>query len=95
MMLAQLSFEWATVFAVLALMAGYLVGQAMDGVMGRLAFGPIGNMVILTVGFYLGLMLFERSRLAGGIELHFVAGVSAAFLCLVILATLKRLVLRL
>jgi hypothetical protein len=95
MSLGQLSLEWLLIFIALALMAGFIIGQAMDAVMGRMGFGAVGNMVVLAAGFYLGIIAFTRLRvLSGGVEMQFATGLAAAFVCLFLLAALKRMMSR-
>ena len=95
MMLGGLSIEWSMIFAVLALMGGFVVGQGMHAVMGPQGFGSVGNMIVLATGFYIGLMGFEATHLpSDALELRFAFGVGGAFLSLFVLAVLKRILIR-
>jgi hypothetical protein len=95
MTLGDLSIEWSTIFAILALMGGFLVGQAMDAVMGRQGFGALGNMIVLAAGFYLGLMAYEATRMPmDATEIRFAAGIASGFGSLFFLAVVKRILMR-
>ncbi len=75
-------------------MAGFLVGQAMHSLMGRQGFGAFGNMIILAIGFYLGLTLHDHSNLGySALEVRFAIGIAGAFLSLFAAALLKRVLL--
>jgi hypothetical protein len=95
MTLGQLSAEWFLVFLAILLMASFVVGQAMNAVMGRQGFGAFGNMVVLAIGFYVGLCAGEAMRIdLRAIEIRFGFAVATAFAVLFALTLLKRLFLR-
>lgn len=89
-MLWNLDPSWLlTAFAVVAMLS-YLFGLALDGVMGAEGFGPLGNMVIITAGFFLGIfsansygIFLENLTVATG------AGLTGAFVSLGVLAVCK------
>lgn len=95
MMLGGLSIGWPFLFAAMALMAAFFVGQAMNAVMGRHAFGVSGNMLVLASGFYLGLLACEMLRRPGEPAMVQCAfGIAGAFLTLFTLAFAKRMLMR-
>lgn len=66
------------------------LGMMLDGVMGDDGFGPIGNMIVITTGFFLGVFVVNSY----GVSLHDLTfatatGLSGAFVSLVSLALLK------
>ncbi|MEM5502664.1 hypothetical protein [Ahrensia kielensis] len=68
----------------------FFIGSAMDGVLESIAFGAIGNMMILIAGAFLGLYLGEiflpYSHDAAYIA---IVGVCGGFMLLAVLMTLK------
>jgi uncharacterized membrane protein YeaQ/YmgE (transglycosylase-associated protein family) len=77
----------------LAIAAGaYFMAAAMDGVMGSDGFGTVPNMVILIAGSFVGLYATEYLHLpAYSVTTQAVVGITGAFTCLALLATLKSL----
>jgi hypothetical protein len=93
--MTSLSSEWAAIFSILALMLGYVVGQAMDSLIGRQGFGVGGNMIILAGGFYIGLRIGEGYHIDFSTpESAMAIGICGAFVSLFALALAKRLLLR-
>ena len=92
-MFAGLSSQMFFYFAALSVAAAFFVGNAMDSVLGALGFGPLGNMIVLLAGFFIGL------NLVGAIPFGHVpsamvipAAIGVSFATLFLLALLKRMV---
>lgn len=89
-MLWNLDISWLLMAVAVVAMLSYIFGLALDGVMGSDGFGPLGNMVIVTAGFFLGIFAANSY----GIILHDLrsatgAGLGGAFLSLGVLACCK------
>ncbi len=73
----------------------FFVGHAMDGVIGSSGFGVLGNMLILTTGLFLGLLLADKFGLrVSNVEVLAAAGLIGAFGSLLLLVLLKHLFMR-
>ena len=73
----------------------FFVGHAMDGVLGSLGFGVLGNMLVMTTGLFLGLFAADIVGLAvSKIEVLAAAGIVGAFGSLLVLVLLKHLFMR-
>ncbi|MGH6763891.1 MAG: hypothetical protein ACRECW_20150 [Phyllobacterium sp.] len=71
-------------------MCAFFVSMTMDSVIGERGFGVLGNMVILTAGFYIGLEGSVRLGLVlSDITMTTLAGMSGSFLALALLSFLK------
>lgn len=91
MSIGQFVLDWNVMFAILAFMAAFFVGQGMNAVMGRQGFGVFGNTIILSVGFFIGLHASELMRVRiSGLEGFFAVGIAGAFVSLMLLTLLKR-----
>ncbi|WP_026479032.1 hypothetical protein [Ahrensia sp. 13_GOM-1096m] len=71
-------------------MSAFFIGAAMNGILENLAFGTISNMIILTLGaflgFYLGGIFLPYSHDAAYIA---IVGVCGGFMLLAVLMALK------
>ena len=73
----------------------FFVGHAMDGVIGSLGFGVLGNMLVLTTGLFLGLFMADMIGLrVSKLEVVAGAGLIGAFGSLLLLVLLKHLFMR-
>jgi hypothetical protein len=74
------------IVAILSLM----LGMALDGVMQDDGFGPFGNMIVITVGFFLGIFAANRWGIRfGELEIAVATGLGGAFLALLLLSLPK------
>jgi energy-converting hydrogenase Eha subunit C len=65
-------------------------GAIMDAIMRDDGFGPVGNMMLITAGFFASILLADYSGIAmAGLTLAAVAGLSGAFVTLAVLALFK------
>lgn len=95
MALTHLSVEWMMIMGAVSLMAGFLVGQAMDAVMGQAAFGPLGNMLIMTAAFHGGLIYYDGLwNMPDGTEFQLGFAIAVAFAALLLFTLLKRILTR-
>ena len=89
-MLSRLPFEWLSFAVIVVAILSYFIALTIDGVFGKDGFGTIGNMVVLTIGFFTGMIIYE---LLGYQLLNFqhscFVGVGGALLTFVTLATFK------
>lgn len=89
-MLWNLDFGWIMMAVTVVAMLSFLFGLALDGVMGSDGFGALGNMLIVTAGFFLAIFAANSY----GVPLRDITwatatGLGGAFLCLAILALCK------
>lgn len=74
------------IVAILSLM----LGMALDGVMQDDGFGPFGNMIVITAGFFLGILAANRWGIRfGELEIAVATGLGGAFLALLLLSLAK------
>lgn len=91
-----ISSEFVLVVGALGLMAAYIIGQVMHGVMGEQGLGGFGNAVVLACGFALGVAAAGRFGYGAiGLDRLTVLAIGAAFAALLLAAIVKRLLLRL
>jgi hypothetical protein len=89
-MLMNLDPTWMMMaFTVVAILS-FIFGMALDGLLGSEGFGPIGNTVVVTSGFFLGIfaanfMGFQFYDLKTAAA----TGLCGAFACLGVLAMIK------
>jgi hypothetical protein len=89
-MLMNLDPTWMMMaFAVVAILS-FIFGMALDSLLGAEGFGPIGNTVVVTAGFFLGIFVANLY----GIHFHdmkmaVATGLVGAFACLGGLAVIK------
>ncbi|KGF69954.1 hypothetical protein LL06_07825 [Hoeflea sp. BAL378] len=92
-MFAGLSSDMMMYFVALSVAASFFVGNAMDSVLGALGFGPLGNMIVLLAGFFLGLNavdLIPFGRVPSAMIIP--AAIAVSFAILLLLAVFKRMV---
>jgi hypothetical protein len=90
------SSEFFFVVGAFGLMAAFLVGQVMHGIMHDQGFGVLGNALVLASGFVIGLAAIDRLGYgSAGVDRLTAIAIGAAFGVLVLLAFVKRFVLRL
>ncbi|MCR5856495.1 hypothetical protein [Mesorhizobium sp. J428] len=74
------------IVAILSLM----LGMALDGLMQDDGFGPFGNMIVITAGFFLGIFAANRWGIRfGALEIAVATGLGGAFLALLLLSLAK------
>ncbi len=94
-MLGYMSPELFYGLIVACIIACFFVGHAMDGVIGSLGFGVLGNMLVLTTGLFLGLFMADMIGLrVSKLEVVAGAGLIGAFGSLLLLVLLKHLFMR-
>jgi len=86
----NLSVEWAFFAVVMVAMFAFLLGLALDHIMGGDGFGATGNMLIITAGFFLGVFGVN----SWGIRLNDATmavgtGLAGAFVALMVLVLVK------
>jgi hypothetical protein len=89
-MLMNLDPTWMMMsFTVVAILS-FIFGMALDGLLGAEGFGPIGNTVVVTAGFFLGIFV---ANLYGvhfyDLKMAVATGLVGAFACLGVLAVIK------
>ena len=95
-MIWNLDYSWLMMaFAIVSILSFFL-GMALDGVMGDDGFGAVGNTVIITTGFFLGIFLANTYGIyLRDLKLAISAGLCGAFLTLATLAISKSVLARL
>lgn len=93
-MYGGMSIQMLMLVAALGLMAGFIVGHAMHGIMGDQGFGPLGNTLVLGSGFVLGMSSVERAGMTSSVDVMTAYSIAAAFSVLLATAAFKRFVLR-
>jgi hypothetical protein len=86
----KLSGYWLTFAVVTVGVCSYFVALTIDGVFGKDGFGTIGNMVVLTIGFFGGIVAYERAGYyLTNFQLSCFVGVAGALLTFTVLALSK------
>ena len=89
-MLTNLDPTWLLMALAVVSILSFILGMALDGLMGSEAFGPVGNTVVVTAGFFLGIF---AANLYGiqfySIRTAVAAGLCGSFASLVLLAAIK------
>jgi hypothetical protein len=89
-MLAKLSFFWLSIAVIVVGVLSYFVALTIDGVFGKDGFGTIGNMVVLTAGFFGGIIVYEAAGYyLTNFQVSTYVGVGGALLTFVTLAFFK------
>lgn len=89
-MIWNLEPAWLLMAVASIAVLGLFLGAALDAVMRDDAFGPIGNMVLFTAGFFGAIYLANRYGISlRDINRAAVTGVAGAFLLIGILAAGK------
>ena len=92
-MFAGLSSDMMMYFVALSVAASFFVGNAMDSVLGALGFGPLGNMIVLLAGFFLGLNAVDLIPFGHVPSAMIIpAAIAVSFAILLLLAVFKRMV---
>lgn len=89
-MLSNLDVTWiAMAVAVVAIFA-FIFGMALDGIMGNEGFGPFGNMVVVTSGFFLAIFAANQYGVEfQDFKMAVATGLCGAFVSLAVLAAIK------
>ena len=95
-MLSNLDVSWFFFAVVTVAIFGFMLGMALDGVMGDDGFGATGNMVVITTGFFLGIFAANN----WGVHFHDLkvaigTGLGGAFIAVFFLALMKAAIGRL
>lgn len=89
-MLWNLDLSWLLMAVSIVAMLSYIFGMALDGVMGSDGFGPLGNMVVVTAGFFLGIFVANSYGITlRDLSLAIGAGLGGALISLGVLAGCK------
>jgi len=89
-MLMNLDPTWMMMaFTVVAILS-FIFGMALDGLLGAEGFGPIGNTIVVTTGFFHSIF---TANLYGvhfyDVKMAVATGLVGAFACLGVLAVIK------
>lgn len=94
-MIWNLGFGWLALMIGCVTILAFILAMALDALMGRDGFGPVGNAVVLTAGFFLSIYLFNTFGYnLADMKWGAGAGVLGAFVAISSLATLKGLLNR-
>lgn len=89
-MLWNLDTSWLLMAVAVVGLLSFLLGLALNALIGRDGFGPIGNAVIVTAGFFLGIFLANSYGLVlRDLTLATATGLTGAFVSLAMLALVK------
>jgi hypothetical protein len=89
-MLGKLPFFWLIMSISTVAVVSYFISLMIDGVFGKDGFGTIGNMVVLTAGFFGGLVVAEKVRFAvHGLQQATFVGLGGALTTFLVLALLR------
>lgn len=58
-MIWNLGFGWLVMMIGCVTILAFILAMALDALMGREGFGPVGNAFVLTCGFFLSIYLFN------------------------------------
>lgn len=95
-MIWNLDTSWLMMAVAIVSMLSFFLGMALDGVMGDDGFGAVGNTVIITTGFFLGIFIANTYGIyLKDLKLAITAGLCGAFLALGTLAISKSILARL
>ena len=74
---------------------GFFAGAAMDGILEKAGFGPLGNMLILITGAFLGIYVGDMFHFPIATTIaDAIAAITGAFASLMLLTFLKSLLSR-
>lgn len=94
-MLSKISTEWLVMAIITVALLSFIFGYALDRIMNEDGFGPTGNMVVMTAGFFLGIY---AANLYGirfrHLDMGVGAGVLGGFATLTLLTLFKALLNR-
>lgn len=95
-MIWNLDTSWLMMAVAIVSMLSFFLGMALDGVMGEDGFGAFWNTVIITCGFFLGIVLANMYGIyLKDLKLAMITGLCGAFLSLGTLAVSKSVLARL
>lgn len=89
-MLMNLDLTWMMMAIAVVAILSFIFGMALDSLLGSEGFGPIGNTIVVTAGFFLGIYVANSY----GIRFHdlkmaVATGLCGAFASLGIVAVVK------
>lgn len=89
-MLWNLETSWLLMAVAVVALLSYLLALALNAIMGSDGFGPLGNTVIVTTGFFLGIFVANSyGMVLRDLTLATAAGLTGSFVSLAMLALLK------
>ena len=92
-MLSKLSVFWLGFAVVTVGVISYFLALMIQGVFGKDGFGTIGNMVVLTAGFFGGIVVYERlGYYLNNFQVSTYVGVGGALITFLILAFCKMII---
>ncbi len=95
-MIWNLDISWLMMAIAVVSILSFFLGMALDGVMGDDGFGAVGNTVIITTGFFLGIFIANSYGIyLRDLKLAIAAGLAGSFICLAMLAISKSVLARL
>ncbi len=95
-MIWNLDYEWLLMAVAIVSMLSFFLGMALDGVMEEDGFGAVGNTVIITVGFFLGIFIANTYGIyLRDLKLAITAGLCGSFITLATLAISKSVLAKL
>ncbi len=94
-MIWNLDTSWLMMAIAIVSILSFLLGMALDGVMREDGFGAVGNTVIITTGFFIGIFLANSYGIyLKDLKLAIAVGLSGAFISLATLALSKSVLAR-
>ncbi len=95
-MLSKIPTEWLVMAVVTVALLSFIFGYALDRIMNEDGFGPTGNMVVMTVGFFLGIYFANYFGIRfRHLDMGVGAGVAGGFATLTLLMLAKAVLNRL
>lgn len=89
-MLWKLDPTWLMMAVASVTVMGFFFGSIMDAIMADDGFGPFGNMILITVGFFASIFVANVHGISmGNLTFAMGTGLSGAFLTLATLALVK------
>lgn len=95
-MIWNLDTSWLMMAVAIVSMLSFFLGMALDGVMSEDGFGAVGNTIIITTGFFLGIFVANSYGIyLKDLKLAVSVGLCGSFVCLITLAVTKNVIARL
>jgi hypothetical protein len=89
-MLWNLDPAWLMMSVALVAVLSFFFGSIMDAIMRDDGFGPVGNMAVITIGFFTAIFAANWNGIAmPNLTLAMATGLAGAFFILAALAALK------
>lgn len=89
-MLWKLDPTWLMMAVASVTVMGFFFGSIMDAIMADDGFGPFGNMILITIGFFASIFVANVHGISmGNLTFAMGTGLSGAFLTLAALALVK------